>query len=479
MARAIAGIALLGSLPACGGSTTQNDCASSDGCDDSTAPADDSDEKSSKDAGSADATTPKKDAGTSAPLDSGTKAIDASSASKKLPCDVQALIDSHCSACHGATPAGGAPMSLVTWSDFQATAQDKKSKVYQAIKERVNESDPTKRMPPASITQFTDDELATLNAWLDQSAPAGTDTCTSTAAADAGTGLPDPDTDPSLECYKLTAHNGDFKTPFKVGTAVDSYFNFTFAAPWKGTAYAVAFKPVIGNMAAIHHWLLFQDDSKGTPGGAVPSIGAHPGGQLLSGWAPGGEDIDLRGRAPGGVGVELSDSVTYTIEFHYNSSDPNASDASGVEICTAKDKPANIAGLSWLGYDQLLVPSTTWTGTCDPANPGTAHILVVVPHMHLTGRHMTSIINRADGSQDTLQDADFDFNYQRLYNKDVTINPGDTITTTCTFSQPMSFGESTMDEMCYLFTYAYPKGVLTDNGAWGATAHGNSSCLGE
>ena len=42
--------------------------------------------------------------------------------------------------------------------------------------------------------------------------------------------------------------------------------------------------------------------------------------------------------------------------------------------------------------------------------------------------------------------------------------PGDTITTDCTYSEPQTFGEGTAQEMCYLFTMAYPKGALVDDG---------------
>jgi hypothetical protein len=57
--------------------------------------------------------------------------------------------------------------------------------------------------------------------------------------------------------------------------------------------------------------------------------------------------------------------------------------------------------------------------------------------------------------------------------------PGETITTTCEYSQPKSFGQGTNEEMCYLFVYSYPKGALTDNGAWGTFAHGDGTCLGQ
>jgi hypothetical protein len=370
------------------------------------------------------------------------------------------------------------PMSLLTAADFAKETPAK-------IKARLSATDGT-RMPPPGYAKPTEAELATLTAWLDKGAPSSDAKCnTSTTptkdagAADAATPYMAPG-DEELDCFTMTAHNGDFKTPYAVGAARDAYFNFTFAAPWKtGTVYGITVGPVIDNIKAIHHWLLFQDDVPGVPGGAQSSIGAHPAGQLLYGWAPGGEELDFRDTGVD-VGLELpGDGQTYTMEYHYNSDDFNAKDASGVKICVHHRKTANIAGLSWLGNDQLLVPSTKWSGTCRPLGNQDIHIVAVIPHMHLQGRHMKGTITRKDGSKEVLHDEDFDFNYQKLYKKNVTLHPGESIFTECTFAQPMSFGESTSAEMCYLFTMAYPKGALASPDLWGGFAHGGSSCLGQ
>jgi mono/diheme cytochrome c family protein len=427
-----------------------------------------------------DAGVKKKDAGAVARAkDSG---VDASSTTvggpkgnEGIPCDVAAVLASNCAMCHGAKAAFGAPMSLVTLADFQAEATTG-AKMVDAVDTRINESDPRKAMPPSTAMKLTSAQRSTLNKWLTAGAPGSSDTC------DTAVTTPDPvDTvdagTSGLDCYKLTAHNGDGKTPYKVGTAKDKYLNFTFKAPWKGTAYGVLFNPITDNMKVIHHWLLFQDNSAKAATGAEDSSGAHPDGQLLFAWVPGAHPLDFRDS--GDVGFEMPDNVSYTIEYHYNSSDADALDASGVELCLAKTKPANIAGVSWLGYDQLLQPATKWTGQCVPENKVPVKILAVQPHMHKTGTHMKAVIHRKGAGDEVLHDGPFDFNYQVQYLKDVTINPGDTITTECTYSQPMAFGESTDEEMCYLFTFAYPKGQLKDSGAWGSTAHGGSACLGQ
>jgi hypothetical protein len=93
-------------------------------------------------------------------------------------------------------------------------------------------------------------------------------------------------------------------------------------------------------------------------------------------------------------------------------------------------------------------------------------------------RARTGTVNRANGTKEVVHDAPFDFNYQRSYAVDVVLNPGDSLTTDCRYSEPAVFGQPTDQEMCYLFSMAYPKGALASPDAWGTIAHGSSSCLG-
>ena len=423
-----------------------------------------------------------------------------------LPCDIAATLKANCALCHDKEPFFGAPMALASAADFQVKALNGKSMV-EVVKTRINETDPRRAMPPASSRALTPAAKAAFNEWLDKGAPA-TSCGPTTPKPDAGTTTaPKPDAGPTttppvttppvttppakpgtpddgevgsidttgLECFKLRAHTGDNKTPYKVGAARDKYLNFTWQAPWTGMAYGVVFRPIIDNKAAIHHWLLFQDTIPSAVGVAKPSSGAHPGGALLAGWAPGGEPLNLRAEAAkqhdGDIGVELPGNTTYTIEYHYNSSDANAVDSSGVEVCVQKTKPKNIASLSWLGYDQLLAPAQKWTGTCRPTRKEPITIIGLTPHMHKQGTHMKAVINRANGTKETLHDAPFDFNYQIQYIRAAKINAGDSITTECTFAKPMAFGESTTAEMCYMFTLAYPKNALSDGGLRAESVH--------
>jgi hypothetical protein len=58
-----------------------------------------------------------------------------------------------------------------------------------------------------------------------------------------------------------------------------------------------------------------------------------------------------------------------------------------------------------------------------------------------------------------------------------TIMPGDTLTTTCTYSEPAMYGKSTTQEMCYLFTMYYPTLALTNINPLGFALHGPDTCL--
>jgi hypothetical protein len=396
-----------------------------------------------------------------------------------LPCDVRKILAERCGTCHGKPAAFGAPMSLTTLADFKtAGPNDASMQVAQLVKTRINAT--TKAMPPPTSSPLMAAERDRLNAWLDEKTPPGTQACAEPPnGSPSGTGQPVDVT--GLDCHKFVAHaQGDKKAKYKVGVAVDSYVNMAFKAGWQGIGYAAVIRPVVDNTKAIHHWLMYEEAA--TDGSITSGIGQHPNGNLMAGWAPGGPIYDFR--KFGDVGLEMP-GTTYVLEIHYNSNDASAEDASGVEICMMKGAPKNIVTNSWLGYDNFILagdlggPREKWTGTCVPKSREPIHILYVTPHMHKTGRHMNAVINQPGGSKRTLHDKAFEFEYQSAYEKNEVLMPGETITTTCTFSQPMSFGQGTNDEMCYLFTYAYPKGALVDDGPWGTFAHGEGVCLGQ
>ncbi len=404
-----------------------------------------------------------------------------------IPCDVAAIVQQRCSLCHGETPQFSAPMSLVEAGDFLAIAPISSQPVRDAALGRIGADAARPMPPPGTVEPLTESERSVLEQWLASGAPPAADGCSVTELplepesdglaqppASGASTAPYPGWDSGdVECYPLVANAGDLQSPYRVGTATDEYIGFGFMPPWgEGTRYVRAFRAVVDNAQVLHHWLLFQQAGPIANGSVAPLLGAHPDGQLLHGWAPGGTDAYYTEK----VGVELEGGRGYLLELHYNSSDPSAVDASGVEVCVTETPPENIALLSWLGTD--LINGTRASGVCRPRAQEPIRIISGSPHMHLKGRHMTVTVHRADGTDEVVHDEPFDFENQRMYDEDVTIYPGDTIETTCEFSSPASFGKGTNEEMCYWFAQSYPAGALADGGLLGTLLHGPNSCLG-
>jgi hypothetical protein len=466
-----------------------------------------------------------------------------------LPCAVSDILIANCQMCHGATPANGAPMSLVTLSDLAAAARTVPSMtVYQLMLQRVQ--DRARPMPPDPTKHLSDGAIATLQAWVSSGAQGGPG-CGSTAGAAgsgmgqssagqsglstgggltapaanggggpapgaAGSNAPPPragesggtgqagaaggGSDPLAadieNCYPLRAHGQPTPadmTRYTVPTG-ETYTSFIFKAPWTKPVQGLRFRHLPDNVAVLHHWLLYSESAQVSDGAIDPCALAGPTGflcgqattrSLITGWAPGRGDFEL----PADVGLELpAPGAMMALEFHYynTTSGMTAADQSGVEICvTSKFRP-NTASVTWLGSENIAIPAHatgTASGSCAPLRMGSQgsdpiHILYSWPHMHTLGTHMTSIVTRAAGGQETLWDGDFSFNFQVLHDTPLMLLPGDTIATTCTYQNTtdntVMFGQSTQQEMCFNFTYAWPAHALDNPGAIGGATN---TCL--
>jgi hypothetical protein len=259
----------------------------------------------------------------------------------------------------------------------------------------------------------------------------------------------------------------------------ETYTSFIFKAPWTKPVQGLRFRHLADNASVLHHWLLFSETANVADGAVSPCdldgptgilCGAADTRALITGWAPGRGDFAL----PADVGLELpAPGKLLAVELHYyNSSNAPAMDHSGVEVCTTSKFRTNTASVSWLGTENISIPpksSGTAAGVCAPARKGMnatdpIHVLFSWPHMHKLGNHLKSVVNRAGGTTEPMYDGAFSFEFQRLYDTPVLLNPGDTVTTTCTFDnttdREINFGASTQMEMCFNFTYAWPAHAL-------------------
>jgi len=403
-----------------------------------------------------------------------------------VPCDVAAIIGTHCTGCHQNPTKVGAPMPLLTLADFHAAAvSDASRKVFEVIPERLDPVDPTKRMPQPPLPALSDVDKSTLRAWLSVGAPASSDQCAiavtelpgSTEAplgmATTGGAHTEPIAydDPDMKCYKFLTHaRGDMNAPYVQGVG-EQYLNFSFAPPWTGTVYLRATKLANDpNSRVIHHWLLFKQSAPVTDGAIAVGTGAHPSGTLVHAWGPGATPLYY----DPDVGIALEDTVGYLLEAHLNNSTGGpGEDHSGAELCVTPHEPEHVAELVWVGSDSIFGASAT--GNCSPNGPFPIHVIAAQPHMHKLGTHMKVTVNRANGGADVVHDLDFAFDTQQYYVEDFELNEGDSMTTVCSYSGPASFGTSTNSEMCYFFSLAWPVGSLRMGG--GSLIHGPASCM--
>jgi hypothetical protein len=377
----------------------------------------------------------------------------ADSASNGLPCDVKTIIETNCATCHGSTPTFGAPMALVSALDFRAKAPSTNATVGEQTLKRI--SDDRLPMPPPPNERLSSADRAVLDAWIESGAPDGTCGSATGGAGGAGTGeVPEPLPD-DVTCYDLTARASAAGDKYSVPTTPDLYQCFQYAPPWGAKkVQVVSAKPLIDNAQVLHHWNLYNSPDAVTDGTNGGCSGAHPNAALIAGWAPGGQDLVL----PADVGLR-TEPGGFSLEMHYNNQlGAGQLDASGVRVCVTEKMRPKEAAVHWLGTQNLN--KLTATGTCTPFTQTPVTIISSSPHMHLQGRHMKTVINRKDGATEVLIDKPFDFNTQIAYPTPAVINPGDTLSTTCTFATPTPFGQGTNEEMCYNFVMAYPAGGL-------------------
>ena len=392
--------------------------------------------------------------------------------SSGLYCKAQAVLDKNCVACHDGKGTGGSPMALTSYADLiKPNPSSPAKKVFEVTSARTH--DAVRPMPPRGVLK--PEQLKDLDDWIAAGAPAGPEGgCSAGAAANAGGPkvLPNGQIDgwdPSLcdEIYRITSHApNNNSAPFSVTPGREINTSVSIDAPWGNEVIqAIAFKPHTDNAKVLHHWIL---NGKGA---------------FLSGWAPGDDEHPA---LPADVAIDMpSGPRSMSLNVHYyNTKGTQAElDKSGVDVCALKKahfRPklaATAMGLASIGQGGVLAPAgavkRAITSTCTLSGTEPVHILTAAPHAHTYAVHM-KFTARKGGQEIVMHDAPFKFGEQGSYpvpGGEVVLNPGDTITTQCFYTNPtrknITFGESTEDEMCFNFARYYPKGSLRCGGGLG------------
>jgi hypothetical protein len=153
-------------------------------------------------------------------------------------------------------------------------------------------------------------------------------------------------------------------------------------------------------------------------------------------------------------------------------------DATTVKLYFAKATQAQHAWTVWTGTPSFTIPAKTTDFKVD-ANctvTGDWTVIGVAPHMHQLGTQFRSTAKASSKDQCLMTIPRWDFNWQGAYmlEQPLVLHAGDTMQTECVFnnntSLPVSFGESTGDEMCFGFmtviaaaqpTFVAPVNIIT------------------
>lgn len=206
------------------------------------------------------------------------------------------------------------------------------------------------------------------------------------------------------------------------------------------------------------------DDTTANP----PCNGLTLGQNLAFGATVGTDEFTM----PEGVAVKIPAGKQLLLSVHViNTGVSKLSGHTGIEAVRADpSKVQNEAEIIFANDVHLNIPPgpSTQTGTCTMDADST--IFAVLPHMHLMGTHLTSIVGPPGGPTTTLIDQDYQFDAQKFLvkNPPIEVKKGDQIQTTCTYdntgSNTLTFGESTLNnEMCITITYRYPAQATSFN----------------
>jgi hypothetical protein len=395
--------------------------------------------------------------------------------SSGLPCDVEAVLAAHCQSCHAEKPVYGAPMPLVTHADLVAPAKsDPSKKVYELVEARVHDAQKPMPQPPAPMLGAAD--LATIDTWVAAGAPAGSaDGC---GGGGAGGGSSGTGGGGSIACtpdVKLRAGSA-YAMP---KATTDQYMCFGIDVPVASKRHITAILPAIDNNVIVHHMLLYQAPTAESPTPTPCSNAGGFGWQLLSVWAPGGKGFEL----PPEAGMPLEGTTHYVIQVHYSNlmQLDGQKDLSGFDLCTTSELRPNDADIMAFGSMKFSIPAHGKTDiTCKFKSPAGAPKITVfgaMPHMHKLGTTISSTLLPAAGGSTLIAERN-PWSFDAQYWSDVDqlqISAGDTVATRCAWQNPgdtnVSFGETTSDEMCYVFATYYPR-IVSQGWAWELPALG-------
>jgi mono/diheme cytochrome c family protein len=300
--------------------------------------------------------------------------------------DVAPIFYKNCVQCH--RPGEIAPFSLMTYKDARPWARSIREKVL------------TREMPPwhadprygefANDRRLSQKDIETIVRWVDQGAKEG-----------------DPKDLPPLPKFEegwnigkpdLVIYMPEEYTVPASGTVEYKYF--VVPTNFKQDMWVQAAEIRPGARSVVHHIIVFVQK------------GAER--RLLVGYAPGEQPAII----PKGMGRKIPAGANLVFQVHYTPNGTETKDRSYVGLIFAKETPQREVRTRPILNSKFVIPpghpnyqvESSYTFTED------AHIIALMPHMHLRGKDFEYRITYPDGtSKVILSVPKYNFNWQSYY----------------------------------------------------------------
>jgi hypothetical protein len=266
----------------------------------------------------------------------------------------------------------------------------------------------------------------------------------------------------SAGCFEIVAHSSDStQAPYDVRGAGDGFVTFTMRSPLPNARTIVSVEPIIGNAIVLHDMHLYQH------AGSLPEGVAHGkarGLGYLHDWWPG-----LRQQVPDG-GVVIEPNAFFTLEVRYVASGTTGAitDRSGLRVCTTQEPAVGTWAYTRLGSESFS--GTSAQGACRPNLDAPTQVLGVRVGMNSHGKSAALAIHRSTGEEVSLYDQPYAFDDEKLdylWIGSPSLNPGDSLVSTCRYAESVQSGPDADDEFCDIHVLHRVDARLSSGGAAG------------
>lgn len=245
--------------------------------------------------------------------------------------------------------------------------------------------------------------------------------------------------------------------PYVVPAHSEKYFCYT----QRVTKDAGAIEVDVHNGLTVHHLAVFQTLSDEPEGfSECPS-------QIKMTWVP------LYGGGRNTPGIKLPSNAAFKfpagqqilVQLHLvNAGANDVHESTLVNLVYAKDPapllPAGIFALGKLSFD-IPTGATNFpvVGQCN--SPRDLDVFALFPHMHTLGKRIALEYGATESTSQTVYQVDpWSFGDQPMQLQTLNVKQGDFLRATCTYDNTaghdVMYGESTLDEMCFMILFYTP-----------------------